>query len=240
MDNKRTKTKKVVKRRLRWQGVFFLASICAVFFFLFQAAMQVEIKTVKVSGNEYVKDAQIIKNAGFNESVKYFGFKSKKVCEDVVSDPLIKSCKIKRGLGFQIEIVVEENIPLFFYSSESSIVLSDKSFVDGTNLYGLPTLINFVPEDVFSEFVDRLADIDGDIIRSIGEIEYTPTTSANGTYIDKERFIMDMNDGNTVIINNRNMSILNRYKKIYASIDKLGVYNFDCDYDNYIFTEYGE
>ena len=108
------------------------------FFFLFQAAMQVEIKTVKVSGNEYVKDAQIIKNAGFNESVKYFGFKSKKVCEDVVSDPLIKSCKIKRGLGFQIEIVVEENIPLFFYSSESSIVLSDKSFVDGTNLYGLP------------------------------------------------------------------------------------------------------
>ena len=73
-----------------------------------------------------------------------------------MSDPLIKSCKIKRGLGFQIEIVVEENIPLFFYSSESSIVLSDKSFVDGTNLYGLPTLINFVPEDVFSEFVDRL------------------------------------------------------------------------------------
>lgn len=240
MEKKHTKTKKVVKRRLRWQGVFFLAFLCAGIYLLLQILFQVNIRTIKVSGNEYVKDAQIIKSAGFNNEVAYLGFKSREVCNQITSDPLIKSCKIKRKLGFKIEIVVEENAPLFFYATENKIVLSDGSRVEGNNLYGLATLINFVPEDVFSEFISRLSSIDSDIIRSIGEIEYSPTTAANGNYIDKERFIFDMNDGNTVIINNRNMSIFNRYKKIYASIDKLGIYNFDCDYDNYIFTEYGE
>ncbi len=207
-------------------------------FFLGKGLLKVDVSAVKVVGNEYVKDTQIIKSAGFNENVSFLGFNAKEVCEKITEDPLINSCKIKRKLDFKIEIIVEESIPLFFYIPENAIILSDGGRIAGMNLYGLPTLVNFVPEDVLSEFITRLAEIDSDIIRSISEIEYSPTSNDNGTYIDKERFVFDMNDGNTVIINNRKMSVFNHYKKVYASIDKKGIYNFDCDFDNYLFTEY--
>ncbi len=236
----RTTTKKKVKRRLRWQGVFFLAFVGAGLYLGVQFLIHIDVNAIKVTGNEYVRDAQIIKSASLNENVSYLGFSARSACASILEDPLIKTCKIKRKFNFDIEIIVEENVPLFFYTNENAIVLSDGSFITGANLYGLPTLVNYVPEEVLSKFISRLSAVDGDIIRSISEIEYSPTTSENGTYIDKERFIFDMNDGNTVIINNRNMDVFNRYKTIYASIDKKGVYNLDCDYDSYIFTEYGD
>ena len=53
--------------------------------------------------------------------------------------------------------------------------------------------------------------------------------------------MMTMNDGNIVYINNRNIKVLNKYEKIYASIgNKKGYFNFDADYDNYYFQEFGE
>lgn len=217
-----------------------MALVCVGIYFGAKELIKVDISSIVVSGNEYVKDAQIIKNAGLNDKVSYLGFSVKRACDEITRDPLIKSCKIKRRLDFKIEIIVQENIPLFFYAGENAIVLSDGTRVTGTNIYGLPTLVNYVPEDVFTEFIAGLAEIDGDIIRSISEIEYSPSTAENGTYIDKERFIFDMNDGNQVVINNRKMSVFNHYKKIYASIDKKGIFNFDCDFDNYLFTEYGD
>lgn len=233
-------TKRRVKRKFRWQGVIFLASICAFVYLLVTILLNVDVRAVKISGNEYVKDSQIIKSAGFNEPVDFLGFSSKKVCAQVVEDPLISECEIKRSWDFKVEIIVQESKPLFFYSSDNAIVLSSGERIEGANTYGLPTLINFVPEEILNEFITGLAEIDSDIISSISEIEYSPTIAENGTYIDQERFVFDMNDGNTVIINNRNMPVFNHYKKVYASIDKKGVYNFDCDFDNYLFSEYEE
>lgn len=240
MAEAHTKTKKIVKRKLRWQGVIFLAFLCAVLYISVHFLLKVDISLIEVSGNEYVKDTQIIKAAGLNDDVTFLGFSAKDVCKAVLNDPLIKSCKIKRKLRFDVEIIVEENVPLFFYANENAIILSDGNRVAGTNNYGLPTLVNFVPEDILEKFITGLADIDSDIIRSISEIEYSPSSNANGTYIDKERFIFDMNDGNKVIINNKKMAVFNHYKKIYASIDKKGIFNFDCDFDNYLFSEYEE
>lgn len=234
------KIRKKVKRRLRWQGVFFFAFLFVGLFFLGRTLLEVNVKSVKVAGSSFVKDSQIIKNAGLNEEVSFLKLNSKKACEMVLEDPLIKSCKIKKNWNFRVDIIVEENTPLFYSLSSNALVLSDGRRLDEANNHGIATLINFVPEDVMSEFIDRLSGIDSDIIHSISEIEYSPTISDKGVYIDKERFIFDMNDGNKVIINNRNMAILNKYKTIYASIDKKGVFEFDCDYDNYIFTEYGD
>ena len=139
-----------------------------------------------------------------------------------------------------MEIELEENVPLFYYSPESSIVLSDGTKMSsGGNSYGIPTLINHTDEEVLKEFIAGLSEVKSDIIRSISEIEYAPSASKDGVYIDKERFIMMMNDGNTVVINNRKLNALNYYDTIYASIgNKKGTFNFDCDFDNYLFTEY--
>lgn len=241
MEEKRVKTKKVVKRRLKLKGVLFLLLFFALFFLVVNYLLKVEIKHIGVTGNTYAKDSAIIASSELTEDVSFLGFSDNKTCEKINSNPLIKSCKIVRKLGFKVEIKVEENVPLFYYVNENSTVLSNGDRIDGTNTFGLPRLINNVTEKVLEEFVDRLSDIKSDIIHSISEIEYAPSASEDGKLIDEERFMMIMNDGNTVYINNKKMNILNSYDKIYASIgEEKGTFNFDCDFDNYLFTRYEE
>jgi len=240
MSNSRVKTKKTVKRRLKIKGVLVLASVLALLFFLGQALLKVKVRSISVVGTTYVKDAEVIKAGGLNEETEFFKFSKKKVCENIKKNPLISTCDIKRKPDLSIEIDILENVPLFYYSVDSSIVLSDGTRMEGSSV-GLPTLINLVPEVVLGEFISGLREVKSDIIHSISEIEYSPSVAKDGTVIDNERFIMSMNDGNTVYVNNRRLSNLDYYDKIYATIgDKKGVFNFDCDFSSILFKEYGE
>lgn len=241
MSEKKVQTKKIVKRRLKLKGVLILALFCVAIFFSVKALIQVNVGAVTVKGNNYLKDSDIIKQAGLYEDTKYFKFSTSRACDTLEENAFIKTCKINRSLSFNLEIEIEENKPLFFYSYESQTILSDGSRTGEANTYGLPTLINFVSEDVLNEFISGLANVNSDIIRSISEIEYAPSTSGDGTIIDEERFMLSMNDGNTVYVNNKRLSTLNHYDTIYASIgDVKGTFNFDCDFGNYVFTKYEE
>lgn len=241
MSESKTKTKKRIKRRLKIKGVLLLVSFFLLIYFVIQLILNINIKMINVSGNKLVKTSEILKLSNISENTKYLGFISSSVCENIKENALIKSCKIKRTLDLKVEIIIEENTPLFYYSTESSVILGNKARLNIENASGLPTLINYVPEDILEKFITGLSKINIDIIHSISEIEYKPSANEDGTFIDKERFIFLMNDGNTVVINNKRMNIFNHYDKIYASIgDKKGTYNFDSDYGNYVFTEYGE
>lgn len=241
MDKKGAKTTKRVKRRLKLRGVLFLACVIVALFLACIYLIKIDVRSIEVVGNSYVRDAEIIKAAGLKDDVTFIGLRSKKACQGVKENPLISSCKIKKNWNFKVEIIVEENTPLFYYSDTSSVVLSDKRKIAIENTYGIPTLINKVPDDILDEFIDGLSKIDSDIIRSISEIEYSPSIAVNGSSIDDERFMLSMNDGNTVYVNNRRIEILSYYDKIYASMgDKKGIYNLDCDFGYYLFKEYGE
>ena len=240
MSENKTKTKKVVKRRLKIKGVFILTLFLAIVFFSIEMLLKVNIGNVTVQGNNYLKDSEIIKEAGLNEDKTYFSFNTTSACNKLKNNPYVKTCKFKRSLSFNLEIQITENAPLFYYQTESKIVLSDASRIDG-EAKGLPILINYTTEDVLNEFITRLSKIKSDIIYSISEIEYSPSTSEDGTPIDSKRFMLLMNDGNTVYINNKRMDTLNHYDTVFATIgDKKGIINFDWDFGNYGFTEYKE
>ncbi|HBA37608.1 MAG TPA: hypothetical protein DCY94_02700 [Firmicutes bacterium] len=241
MSEKQVKTKRKVKRRLKVKGVLFLLVLFLVFFLSIKMILKLNIVTVVVTGNNYMKDSEIIKSAGFANETKIFGFKSKDVCNELLKNELIATCKIERKLDLKVEIKITENVPLFYYTSESSVILSNGGRVKEMSIPGIPTLINLTTEKVLNEFIAGLSDVKSDIIRSISEIEYSPSVADNGTFIDEERFILSMTDGNTVIINNRHLDVLNHYDTIYATLgDRKGTLNFDCDFGNYPFTEYGE
>ena len=76
------------------------------------------------------------------------------------------------------------------------------------NLYGIPTLINYVPEEIEEKLIKKLATVDYDVLDKISEIEYSPTS------YDDERFILYMNDENLVYIT---LSKIDEFKK-YISI----------------------
>lgn len=235
--NKSTSRKK--RRRLNPKKAFlFVATIC-IFVLLFKMALKINVANIEVIGNEYVSDAEVIKLAHLNDKTSFLGLNTKEACNNIKVNELVDTCRIKRKLLFKLSIEIEENRPLFYYANVGKLVLSNSKEVDYNNIYGVPTLINYVPEKVLLGFISGLKAINSDIIRSISEIEYSPSKNSDGTFIDDERFMLSMKDGNIVYVNNRKIDVLASYDKIIASVgDKRGYYNLDSDYNNYYFEEF--
>ena len=107
---------------------------------------------------------------------------------------------------------------LFYNWSNKKIVLSSGKEIDYNKEYlGIPTLINYVPDEIYEEFINKLNLIDRETISLVSEIEYSPST-VNDKVIDDKRFLFRMNDGNTVYINTINIEKFNNYLEIYEVI----------------------
>ena len=196
-------------------------------------------RSIVVSGNKYVKTSEIIERGNLEASTSYIIPKTKTICSNIKKNKLIKSCKIKRTKSLNLLLEVKENRPLFYYSHTNRLMLENNKQINAENNFGIPSLINYVPKDVLDEFTSKFKLVHTNVIKNISEIEYTPSKNKKDEVIDDKRFMLTMNDGNTVYINNKNLTILNKYDKIYASINEAhGIFNFDCDYNNYYYEPY--
>ena len=124
--------------------------------------------------------------------------------------------------------------------NEEKIVLSNMKRVSPSNKYlGIPTLVNYVPNDLLENFIKALSIIDNDIIGMINEIKYNPDI-AGDIVIDNNRFLLSMNDTNLVYVNTLNMKRLNDYKKVMGTIgDARGTLYLDSyNSNNSLFTQF--
>ena len=118
------------------------------------------------------------------------------------------------------------------------MILSNAKEIDETDLDGVPTLINYVPDTLYTRLIDTLKKIDVNVVQLISEIEYQPWKS-NDVMIDETRFFLRMNDGNSVYVNLINMEKLNTYIEIYASLEgKQGILYLDSSSDKISFSLY--
>lgn len=233
------KTKVVKKKRLKLSGVFFLMLLAFGIYFGVKNLGKIEINNISIKGNSFLSDSTIVKEAGLENGTTLLNARTSTICGNLQKDKLIKTCKITYNPDLSITIHITENKPLFYYMPQNKMALSDGTLADIKNNYGMPTLINYVPKKILNKFIAGLKDIDSDIIRGISEIEYSPSQNSEGAYIDEGRFMLSMNDSNTVYVNIKHLDVLGYYKKVYASIgDRRGIYYFDCDFDNYYFEEY--
>ena len=128
--------------------------------------------------------------------------------------------------------------PLFYNRNNNKLVLANKKEIESENLYGVPTLINYVPDTYYIRFIEELGEIDTNVLSLISEIEYQPWTS-NDVTIDDTRFFLRMSDGNHVYVNLINLSKLNNYIEIYASLEgKSGTLYLDSSSDKISFSEF--
>ena len=85
-----------------------------------------------------------------------------------------------------------------------------------------PTLINYVPDTIYLEFIESMKKIDKDILNRISEIKYDPND------VDDRRFLLTMNDGNYVYININRFNNLNMYQKLITKLmGKKGILYLD-------------
>jgi cell division protein FtsQ len=226
-----------VKRKINKKGlifiILFLYLIGSFIYYLFT----VPIKNIIVEGNIYRSDEELITESGLKDYPSILKVSSLKIKKNLEADAFIKSVVVKKNLLGKVIIEVKENKPLFYNVLSSKLVLEGNKEVDNNNDYlGMPTLVNYVPTDIYNDLIEGLSKIDDNIIHNISEIVYDPDKSGEIVF-DSERFLLKMNDGNTVYINTPNIKKLNQYNNIYATVGGNGILYLDSSSDNYIFKK---
>lgn len=229
--------KKVIKRKFKWKTFFKFCLFAGILFLLFTYLWNLKTQNIFIEGNTFVKDNDIITTSGFKDYPYLFRLKTKDIEKKVLTIPYIKSVKIKKGILGSITFVITEDKPLFYNRNNDKVVLSSGREIEDT-LKGIPILINYVPDVYYTKLIQKLSDIDENVLTLISEIEYSPWTS-NNVLIDEERFLLRMNDTNTVYTNLLHIDKLNKYIEIYATLeDKKGIIYLDSSSDKISFSSY--
>lgn len=216
MVKKQHKKKKKLRVKVLLKLILF---VCLVAFSI-NYIKDLKVKNIYITGNNNIKDVTIIETLGIKDYPKMISLKPKKLEEKLKTLPLVDHVNIKRNIFGKLTIEIEETKLLFFYKYNNKyITANNKSIEDDISYVGVPSLVNFTPDTVFDDLVVGLNKIDCNIVKMIGEIEYTPYKSEEGQTIDNNLFTLYMNDGNIVKIDTVNIKNLNKYNTIYTSLE---------------------
>ncbi|MGN1353043.1 MAG: cell division protein FtsQ/DivIB [Bacilli bacterium] len=182
-----------------------------------------KIKNIYVTGNNTLKDQEIIELAGINNYPNLFQISSKKIEKKIKLNPLIDSVKVKKTFLGKITINIKEHNLLLKNEIDNTIYLDNgQKITNDINIIGLPTLINDVDKDILNNFLKKLNTINKDILSKISEITYSPNE------YDKDLFLFLMNDGNYVYITTTRLDNINKYENVLLELEgKKGIIYLD-------------
>lgn len=187
--------------------------------------MQTTTKNIIVSNTKYLNDDVVLALAGLKEYPSYYLTSTKKIERLLEKSPYITKAKIKREFYHTFDIHITENLPLFIHQTTKSLVFSDQQEVpvsEEIELFRIPRLINYVPDDKYTDFILGMKDIKKDILGKISDIEYQPND------FDKDRFLLYMDDGNMVYLTLTKFEMINYYNDMLSQLeDKRGILYLD-------------
>ena len=227
------------KRKIRISGVILILLIIYLVAISGYYLLTMKVKSINVKGITFLRENEVLKEGNIDLDTSIFKILTSSLKKKLQNIPLVKDVNIKLNLYGEITIDIKENKILFLNSLDNKIVLEDGKTIDNDNYQGVPILVNYVKSEAYESFIKAFSKVDKDVINMISEIEYYPD-EYNGVILDEERFLLRMNDGNLVFINNVNIEKLNKYQSIYASVGSGGVLYLDSNSDNYIFNIYTE
>lgn len=216
--NEKEEAKVVVKKVKIVNILIVLLLIYIIVFYTYKVVVS-PINNIFVSGNIYLADQEIIDIAGVRNYPSFILTTKYNIKKKLLKNDLIDEVKLKKSFGRILTIEVKESNPLFIYNDK--VILSNSKQIDNMD-YKLPTITNYVEEDILNKLIEKYQNVDDEIKIMISEIEYVPND------IDKERFIITMNDGNYVYITLYKITSINEYIKIVSTLDnKKGILYLD-------------
>ncbi len=196
------------------------------------------IDEITVTGNVYLNDNEIIELAGLADNPNNLSNSSKKIKNLLEESSIIKEVEVSKSIFGKIDIKIVENKVLFYNKYYNLLVFENGETMEYNNGFlGVPTLINQVPEEIYQDLIVRMGNIDQNLILKISEIEYNPNRKED-VMLDEERFILRMNDTNTVHVNLVNFSKFANYDKIMEIQSERGTLYLDSSNSGHIFDIY--
>lgn len=211
-DKKRKNVKKVNTRRtkkrikIRYGRIFLSLLIVFLIIYLIFSVAKFPIKNIFVYNNQILSDQEIIDMAGISNYPSILSKTSREMEKKLEKNIYIKDAEVTKKRLKEIHIVIEENYCVFYDASKNVSILKNKEEVEG--LLKCPTLINYVPDKIYNDFIDKMVKIDKNVIDRISEIKYDPNS------VDEERFLFTMSDGNYVYLTLMYFDKINNYVDI--------------------------
>lgn len=211
---------KVKKKKLKVKNILLLLLFLVFISNFIYLILNINIKNIYILNNNIVSDKEIINDALLNDYPSYFlSFKSKIRSNLLENNPYIKDVSVKKS-KFKVYLSITEYKTIAIY--DNKVLLESGMLTNNVyNLNNLPIIINNI-DNVYDDFVYYFNKIDNDILLKISQIEYIPNE------VDKSRFLLYMNDGNSVYVTLTKIEKINKYSSIVSQMeDKNGIIYLD-------------
>jgi len=209
--------KKSKKKKIRMSGLLVILLFGYLFFSCIFYLWKMPIKDIDVEGNFYLKDNYIVSYIDI-ENNSIMNVSSRKIKNKLLKLDLIEKVKVSKNYLGKLKIKIKEEKILFYNWNTKMLVLGSGKEINFNKEYlGVPTLINYVPEDIYKELIIKLDKVSNNVLSLVSEIEYSPSI-VNEKVVDANRFLFRMNDGNKVFINTINIEKFNNYLEIYEVV----------------------
>lgn len=216
--------KKIKKKtKIKIIPILLFLLLIGIVVFLVSFFMKIKIKNIYIYNNELISDQEIIELAKLENYPSFFKTSSSNVEKLIKNNHYIKSVEVKKSLLATFNIYITEYDLLFIKESDNKVVVDINKEVDYIDkVKGIPILVNYVPDTVYSDFILEMKEVSKNIKSEISQIEYSPND------YDKQRFLLYMNDGNLVYVTITKFNLINKYNDIYPTLGgKKGILYLD-------------
>lgn len=219
-------TKKLVKKKkLKLLPCFIVLLLFGGLSFLVYFFLNLPIKNLIVKNTVYLNDDYVLELAGVKDYPSFWLLSTNEIEKKLETSPYILEADVERNFFHVLVISVTENTPLFINNTNHTVVFADKEEVkidEEIDLFRVPRLINYVPDNKYKTFVKGMANIKKDILGKISDIEYQPND------YDKDRFLLYMDDGNMVYLTLTKFDMINYYNDVLSQLEnKKGILYLD-------------
>lgn len=200
--------KRKKKRVLKVKNIVILLGILMVIGGGIYYLLTMPIHNIYIQGNLVVSDDEILSLSALDQYPSFLLTTSASVRKKLKNNLYIEDVLVKKKFGNVMELVIREYPVICVYLDQ--ILLGNGNLVSNQyHLMDVPILSGSIDDEkVMKEFAKKFGLVDVNILRQISEIVYAPAS------VDKERFLLYMNDGNLVYITLTKISKLNKYNQI--------------------------
>ena len=218
--------KKRKKRKIKVKSVVITIFVLLILSLIIYVISLFRVKTYYVYNNKYLSDEEVLEILKLNKKSSYLFTNTLTEKAITAKSKRIKDVKIKKTLSLEIKVYVTE-YKILFYDAENKYSVIENGETVNYRYDDSPVLVNKIEDkEIYKKFLNKMNKIDIEILDIISEIKYVP----NG--IDKERFVLSMNDGNYVYVTISKLHKINEYRSVIDSVeDKKGI--LYLDYGNY-------
>ena len=217
--------KMVKKRKLRVFRLLLVLLFLGGLFFACFSYLNTDIKNIIVNGNNYLNDDYILELSDTKNYPSFYFTSSRSIKKRLLKSPYIENVEVHKKFYHILEIDIKENKALFINGNKNTVVFENKKEVpmdEEIDVFRVPRVINYIPDDKYSVFIDKMAKIDEDTLGKVSDIEYKPND------LDKDRFLLYMDDGNMVYLTLTKFKMINYYNDVLSQLEnKKGILYLD-------------